>query len=574
MKKPDHTIENKRHSLAHVLAMAVLSKYPDAKLGIGPIIDNGFYYDFDIGKNFKEEELAEFESAMRDILAHELDITGKEITLADAKKLFKGQPYKLELAAEYAKENKRLTTYTTGDFTDLCKGGHIENTRDIDPDAFRLTRIAGAYWRGDEKNPQLSRIYGVSFETKQELAAHLEALEEAQKRDHRKLGRELGLFVFSDLVGPGLPLYTPKGTRVLTVIKNFSRKLRQEMGYQEVATPQINKGELFKISGHYDKYKENLFRVASNYTEEEYFLKPMNCPQHTQLYAAQLHSYKDLPIRFADFAMLYRDEKPGELSGLTRLRAFSQDDAHCFLREDQLAEELAILLGAIQSALRTYNLPYDIRLSLWDEENKSAFLGGDAIWKKSQQTLQDLLREKGLQYESAEGEAVFYGPKLDFISKDSLGREWQISTIQLDFNLPERFGLEYIGEDGTKRQPIMIHSAIVGSPERFLGVLLEYYAGALPFWLSPVQIKILTINEKVADYGENIARALEEKNFFIERDFRNESIGKKIREAEIQKIPYLLVIGEKEASNNTIAVRERAKGDLGQMSIDKFLNLI
>lgn len=420
----------------------------------------------------------------------------------------------------------------------------------------------------------LTRIYGVAFETEKELNDYLKMMEEAEKRDHRKLGKNLSLFIFSDLVGPGLPLYTAKGTIIRKIIQDYSNKLRKKIGYEEVYTPQINKTELFKVSGHYEKYKDSMFRVVSNYTDEEYYLKPMNCPQHTQIYASQMRSYRDLPLRIADFAMLYRDEKPGELSGLFRLRAFAQDDGHCFCKEDQIKDEFNSLLNVINEAMKTYKMDYFIRLSLRDEKNKEKYLGDDKTWKKSQKILEDLLKEKKVKYITALGEAAFYGPKIDIIAKDSLGREWQLSTIQLDFNMPEKFGLEYIGEDGKKYAPVMIHSAIIGSPERFLGILIEHYAGAFPVWLAPIQVWVLPLSEKHEKYAEKITEELKKNNLRAEIHKENETISKRIREGELQKIPYILVVGDKEKNANTVRVRERSKGDIGEMDIDKFIGKI
>ena len=448
----------------------------------------------------------------------------------------------------------------------------MKNTSELQLDAFKLTRVAGAYWRGDEKNPMLTRIYGVAFGAKKELDEYLQLQEEAKKRDHRVLGKELGLFVFSDLVGPGLPLYTPKGTAILKKIKEYSLELRKEIGYQEVQTPQINKAELFRISGHYDKYKDAMFHVRSNYTEEEYFLKPMNCPQHTQLFASESRSYKDMPVRFADFAVLYRDEKPGELNGLSRLRAFSQDDGHSFCREDQIEEEFNRVLSVVEKAMKTYGMNYWVRLSLRDEKNKKKYLGDDKVWKKSQATLRSLLQKKGVEFKEAEGEAAFYGPKMDLIAKDSLGREWQLSTIQLDLNMAGRFGLEYTDENGQKQTPVMIHAAIVGSPERFLGVLIEHYAGAFPLWLAPEQIWILPISDKFSAYANDVRQKLLKLNadLRVRVNDENETLGKRIRQGETMKIPYLLIVGEREMGKNEVSVRERGKGDTGSMPLEAF----
>ena len=595
MKQPQESnnLESIRHSLAHLLAMAVLKKFPKAKLGIGPVIENGFYYDFKLPSPISDADLGPLEATMRELIAAKLPISGKKVTPAAAKKLFKGQPFKLDLIKDFVKEKKTLTVYRTGyekpvtrnetqssgnsslvtgnSFVDLCRGGHVSNTSEINPDAFKLTKIAGAYWKGDEDNDQLTRIYGLAFQTPDELKKELASLAEAEKRDHRKLGQHLGLFVFSDLVGPGLPLYTPAGMAVLQEIKDFSRRLRQEIGYQEVQTPNMNKAELFKTSGHYEKFKDGMFNVMSHYTKEEYFLKPMNCPQHTQLYAAEARSYRDLPIKYSDMAVLYRDEKPGELSGLTRLRAFTQDDGHCFMREDQIEQEFSLVLDAVKKAMQRYGLEYFIRLSLRDEKNKSAYLGDDAVWKKSQALLKKLLEEHRVSFVEAPGEAAFYGPKMDLMIKDSLGRQWQLSTIQLDFNMPMRFGLSYTDVNGKKETPVMIHSALVGSPERFLAILIEHYAGALPYWLAPIQVGVIPISDKVTEYANDVMKQLSNAGIRVWMDDRNETVGRKIREAEMQKIPYLLVIGPREAESKTVAVRERGRGDTGAIPLSQFL---
>lgn len=547
-----------RHSFAHVLAAAVRKFYPKAQFGIGPVIENGFYYDFG---NIKigEEDLPKIEEEMRKIAADTHKFRKELWSLAKATAYYKKekQPFKLDLIKDFKKQSTisnqqfRVGMVYTGDvFLDLCRGGHVKNTSELSLDAFKLTKIAGAYWRGDANNPMLTRVYGVAFQTKKELQNYVTTMEEAEKRDHRKLGRELGLFVFSEPVGPGLPLFTPKGMAVLQQIKDYSRKLRKEIGYQEVQTPHINKAELFKTSGHYDKFKDDMFHVRSNYAKEEYFLKPMNCPQHTQLFASELHSYKDMPVRYADFAMLYRDEKPGELSGLSRLRAFSQDDGHSFCREDQIEEEFNHILDAVEKAMKTYHMECTIRLSLRDEKQKEKYLGDDATWRKSQRILKKLLENKKIKFEAIRGEAAFYGPKMDIMAKDSLGREWQLSTIQLDLNMAGRFGLEYIDEKGKRKTPVMIHAAIVGSPERFFGVLLEHYAGAFPVWLSPEQVWILSVSEKFSSFTQDVKKTLLSHNSAFRVTIReeNETLGRKIRTGEMHKIPYLLIVGEKRAT--------------------------
>jgi len=561
-------IETIRHSLAHILAHAVQDLRPGTKFGIGPAIENGFYYDFELPQTIAPEDLPKIENKMRELLGHNISFKKKAVSMAEAKKLLKNQPYKLELLEDI----KEPTIYESGKFIDLCAGPHVKSTEEIPADAFKLTKIAGAYWRGSEKNKMLTRIYGVAFATKNRLENFLKMQEEAEKRDHRILGEKLDLFVFSELVGPGLPLYTFKGTAVLKEIKDYSNKLQKEIGYQEVQTPNMNRAELFKVSGHYDKYKDDMFRVISHYSEEDYYLKPMNCPQHTQIYASRPRSYKDLPIRIADFANLYRDEKTGELAGLTRLRGFTQDDGHCFCMESQIKDEFKSVLSAIEKAMKTYGMDYKIRLSLWDPQKPEKYLGDAEVWAKSQKTLEDILIENKIEYFTALGEAAIYGPKMDLISKDSLGREWQLSTIQLDFIMPERFGLKYTDSDGKEKTPAMIHRAIVGSPERFFGILIEHYAGAFPFWLAPVQMRLIPVSDKHLEYAEKIKNELSE--FRVELDGQNETLGKKIRNGELQKIPYLVILGDREMTAGQISVRERSKGDLGGMELSEFLKKV
>lgn len=567
------TLEEKRHTLAHLLAAAVLEAYPDAKRTIGPAIDNGFYFDFEFPtEKPTEETLKKIEARMRKLLPSWKSMERSELSPEDAKAQYPGNPYKHELIDEFSKEGQTLSFYTSGHYSDLCRGGHAENpAQEIAPDSYVLDRIAGAYWRGDEKNIMLTRIYGLAFDTKEELDAYVLRREEAKKRDHRKIAREQGLLVFSDLVGSGMPLFTPKGNAIRSEIIKYSRELNDELGFGEVHTPNVNKGELFKISGHYDKYKEDMLSVSSQYVDDEMFLKPMNCPQHTQIYAAEAHSYRDLPIRFADFATLYRDERPGELSGLTRLRAFSQDDGHIFCREDQVKDELLKVLATIKKALATYRIDYWIRLSLRDPNKKEKYLGTDEAWEQSQSELREILEEAGAEFKPVEGEAAFYGPKLDIMAVDALGREWQISTIQVDRTQPARFELEYAAKDGTKQRPVMIHRALVGSPDRFMGILTEHYAGAFPLWLSPVQVKVVSIAESHAAYAGEVATALRAKGMRVALDDANESLGKKIRNAKTEKVPYVLVIGDAEMEAKTVAVESRDHGKLDTMALDAFI---
>lgn len=564
-------LHNARHSLAHLLAAAVLELYPDAKRTIGPAIDNGFYFDFEFSTPISDTDLPKIEKTMRKILPTWTTFEKSELSADEAKKEYPENPYKHELIDEFTKDGQKVTFYKSGNYWDLCKGGHVENMKEIAPDSFKLDRVAGAYWRGDENNKMLTRIYGLAFNTKAELDAYILQQEEARKRDHRKLGRELDLFVFSDLVGVGMPLFTPKGNVVREQIIGFSRELNNELGFGEVHTPNINKGELFKISGHYDKYKEDMLSVTSQYVSDEMFLKPMNCPQHTQIYASRPRSYRDLPIRYSDFAVLYRDERPGEMSGLTRLRSFSQDDGHIFCREDQIKNEISNILSAIQKALKVYKIDYWMRLSLRDPNKKEKYLGDDSVWEKSQMIMRELLKEKNITNKEAEGEAAFYGPKIDIMAVDAIGREWQISTIQLDFNQPKRFELEYAENDGTKKTPAMIHRALIGSPDRFLGILIEHYAGAFPLWLSPVQVKVIPVRENHNEYAKKIAELLKEHNIRVDLDDTDSNLGGKVRDAKKNLMPYWIVIGDKEIEANKITLESRDAGNLGQLSQEEVL---
>ncbi len=569
------SLDAKRHSLAHLLASAVKEKWPEAKLAIGPVIETGFYYDIDFGDNkINESDLAGLEKRIAHLAKQNLKFERTEKSCAEGIKAAQADkdPYKEELITDLqAKGEKIVSYYSVGSFQDLCRGGHVTHTGQIKPGSFKLDKLAGAYWRGDEKNKMLTRIYGLAFETKEELDKFLKNRAEAEKRDHRKLGKELGLFVFSELVGPGLPLYTAKGAVIRREIIKYSNELQTAIGYEEVHTPNMNKAELFKVSGHYEKYKEDMFRVVSNYSEEEYFLKPMNCPQHTQIFASQTRSYRDLPIRIADFANLYRDERPGELNGLTRLRCFCQDDGHSFCREDQIKEEFVSVLEAIKKAMLTYGMNYKIRLSLWDPEHPEKYLGDAKTWEKSQILLTEILTENQVEFESATGEAAIYGPKMDLISLDSLGREWQISTIQLDFIMPQRFGLEYSDKDGQKKTPVMIHRALIGSPERFLGILIEHYAGAFPVWLSPVQIKLLPVAESHIEPTLSLASDLKAAGLRVEVDEANETVGNKIRKATTEKVPYVLVIGDKEVGADLLNVRDRGSVATREISRADFI---
>ena len=572
-KTQSNNIESVRHSLAHLLAAAVLKKFPTAKLGIGPNIEDGFYYDFKLPKPISDSDLAEFEKTIRNFISQKLDFSGEKITPLKAKKLFKAQPFKLELIKDFTKEKKGLTSYSTGRiFVDLCRGGHVQNTSEINPGSFKLTKIAGAYWKGSEKNAQLTRIYGVAFQTKEELDSHLKALEEAKKRDHKKLGQELDLFTFSDLVGAGLPLWTPKGTLLRDILDDFVWQLRNEKGYERVDIPHITKKELYEKSGHWDKFKDELFIIETR--EGHIFaMKPMNCPHHTQIYARKQWSYRELPQRYASTTKVYRDEQTGELAGLLRVRAITQDDAHVFCRPSQVKEEIFKIWDIISEFYGKFGFELSIRLSLHDPKHPEKYLGTEKLWGQSESELRELVGARGIRAEEAPGEAALYGPKIDFMGKDALGRMHQVATIQLDMNLPERFDLFCINEKGERERVVMIHAAIMGSIERFLSVIIEHFAGAFPFWLSPVQVQILTVTDRAINYANEILGNLKSNNIRVATDFRNESIGKKIREAELQKIPFILIIGDKEVDAKKIAVRERGKGDLGQKTFEEFLDI-
>lgn len=569
--KETNRIDNIRHSLAHLLACAVLKKFPKAKLGIGPVIENGFYYDFKLPAPISDEDLKGVEKMMRDLIAQNLEFRGEKVTPAKARALFKNQPFKLDLIKDFVKEKKTLTVYRTGDFTDLCRGGHVKNTSDIHPDAFALTHTAGAYWKGDEKKAQLTRIYGVAFETKEELEKHIAMMEEARRRDHKKLGPELGLFVFSELVGAGLPLWTPKGTIIRDLLDNFVWSLREKNGYGRVDIPHIAKKDLYERSGHWEKFQDEIFKIQSR-EGHMFVLKPMNCPHHTQLYASELRSYRDLPIRYANTTKVYRDEQSGELSGLIRVRSITQDDAHVFCRESQIEEEMEKIFGMIGMLYKKIGLSLSVHLSFRDRNVPKKYLGTPALWNRAEDALRKLVKEKNMRAEERRGEAAFYGPKIDFIAKDSLGREWQVATVQLDMNLPERFDLTCVNEEGKPERIVMIHAAIMGSLERFIAILIEHYAGAFPFWLAPVQVSILAVNDKVLDYGQSILSELKKRGIRAVLNSENESIGKKIRETEMQKIPYMLIVGEKEKSAGTVSIRARGGKDMGQKTLEEFVS--
>lgn len=569
LKKKEDSLEVIRHSLAHLLAAAVLKKFPRAKLGIGPAVENGFYYDILFPRPLEERELAELEKMMKEYVKAELPFSGKKVTPAEAKKLFVGQPFKLELIEDFKKEKKQLTAYKTGEiFIDLCKGGHVKNTHEIPIDGFKLQKIAGAYWKGDEKNKMLTRVYGLAFASKKELDEHLTMIEEAKKRDHKKLGVELDLFTFSELVGSGLPLWTPKGTLLRNILDNFVWELREKVGYELVDIPHITKKDLYETSGHWEKFKDELFQIKTR--EGHLFaMKPMNCPHHTQIYKRKQWSYRELPQRYASTTKVYRDEQSGELAGLSRVRAITQDDAHVFCRKSQVGEEMGKVWDIIETFYSAVGFSLSLHLSLSDPKQMKNYLGSPKIWKDAENQLRALVKTRGAKALEVIGEAAFYGPKLDFMAKDSLGREWQVATIQLDMNMPERFDLSCISEDGKPERVVMIHAAIMGSIERYLAIIIEHFAGAFPLWLSPVQVRVIPISAGQAEYGKKIYNELKGAGIRVDIDNSGETLGKRIRAGEVEKIPYVLVLGEKEKEAGTVSLRSYAKGQLGVLTLQE-----
>lgn len=563
------------HSSAHLMAEAIQFYYPEAKFAIGPPISKGFYYDIDfMGASFSEKDLPKIESKMKELAKAKNEYLRKEISKEEAVAYFntKADPYKLELLEGL--EDGGITFYTQGAFTDLCRGPHIPHTGFIK--AVKLTAVAGAYWRGDEKNKQLTRIYGITFPKQGELSEHLEMLEEAKKRDHRKLGKELGLFTFSQKVGQGLPLWLPNGTALRERLENFLKRAQKKAGYEQVITPHIGNKELYVCSGHYDKYGEDSFQpIRTPDPNEEFYLKPMNCPHHCEIFKSSPRSYKDLPVRFAEFGTVYRYEQSGELHGLTRVRGFTQDDAHIFCSQDQVKQEFKNVIDIVLYVLKTLDFKdFKAQISLRDPENKEKYIGSDQNWERAEQAIMEAASEKELRTVVEYGEAAFYGPKLDFMVKDAIGREWQLGTIQVDYNLPERFELEYVGSDNLKHRPVMIHRAPFGSMERFVAVLIEHCGGDFPLWLSTNQFVILPISEKFNEYAQKVSDLLNNYDIRGLIDDRNEKIGKKIRDAELAKRPFMLVIGEKEFEAETVAVRQRGQGDQGSMSVKEFAEFV
>jgi len=563
------------HSSAHLMAEALQELYPGIKFGIGPAIENGFYYDVDPGDTvIKESDLPAIEAKMIELTAKKEAIVRKDISKADALQLFgaKDEEYKTELINDLS--DGTITLYSQGNFTDLCRGPHLPNTGEIK--AIKLLSVAGAYWRGDEKRKQLTRIYGVTFPKKKMLDEYLVLLEEAKKRDHRKIGKELELFMFSETVGKGLPLWLPRGTALRLRLEDFLKHIQRRFDYQQVITPHIGNKQLYVTSGHYAKYGKDSFQPIHTPEEgEEYLLKPMNCPHHCEIYKFKPRSYKDLPLRFAEFGTVYRYEQSGELHGLTRVRSFTQDDAHLFCRPDQLKEEFLKVMDIIFIIFNALDFKnFEAQISLRDPNNKEKYIGSDENWEKAESAIVEACQEKGLKAKVELGEAAFYGPKLDFMVKDAIGRRWQLGTIQVDYNLPERFELEYTGEDNQKHRPVMIHRAPFGSMERFVAVLIEHTAGKFPLWLTPDQAVVLPISEKYNDYARQVAKSLFLQDVRVTVDDRNEKIGRKIRDNELKRIPYLLVVGEKEMEAGVVAVRKQGEGDKGTMTPDDFANMI
>lgn len=572
-----------RHSASHIMAQAVLDIFPDAKLGIGPAIEDGFYYDFELPRPLTPDDLGSIEDRMRAAIAGKQKFVHSDLSVADARKKFSSQPYKLELVEAIAKgelgthgesETKPsdlVSIYAHDGFTDLCAGPHVEDTGKLKPDAFKLTSIAGAYWRGDEKRPQLTRIYGTAWNSKEELDQHLWRLEEAKKRDHRKLGKELQLFILPEEVGQGLPIWLPKGAQIRKLIEDFIYANQVERGYQHVYSPHIGKKQLWITSGHWDLYGDKMY-APMDIDGVEHLVKPMNCPMHMMVYKNQMRSYKDLPVRIAEVATVYRREQSGELAGLLRVRMITQDDAHIFVRPDQIKDEF---LGVLDQALYQFGVfgfeDFEMDLSVRDPRKKDKYLGADEQWNNAEDAIKRALESRGVKYVVAEGEAKFYGPALDIMVKDALGRKWQCTTIQIDFQLPQRFSLEYIDADGAAKQPVVLHRAPFGSMERFFAILIEHFAGAFPVWIAPVQVVVIPIADRHNEYANKVVARLKSEQWRVEVDDRSERMNAKIRDAQMMKIPYMLVVGDKEAEANAVAVRLRSGEDLKAMPLDSFV---
>lgn len=571
-------LEKKRHSLAHLLAAATLKLYPDTKLTLGPAVDNGFYYDMEFTKAINDSDLKNIQKTMKKMANSWSTFEAKKISADEARVSFKGNQYKIELIDEIESRGEDITLYTSGDFTDLCRGGHVEDFSSIDLDAFKLDRVAGAYWRGDENNTMLTRVYGLAFDTKAELDAYIAQQEEAKKRDHRKIGKELGLFTFSELVGPGLPLFTPKGTLLRNLIVEKISTIQSQFGYLPVTIPHITKAELYKTSGHWEKYKDDLFHVTGK-SDTQFVMKPMNCPHHTQIYTAEARSYRDLPLRYAETTMVYRDEQAGELMGLSRVRGFTQDDGHIFCTPEHIKAEVNNIVAIIKEFYTAMNMlnegDYWVSLSVRDSQNLDKYIGDNDLWDRAESILEDIAKENNLNYKRVEGEAAFYGPKLDFQFKDALGREWQLGTAQLDFVQPARFELTYTDHEGNKQTPVMIHRAIAGSLERFMSLAIEHFAGYFPLWLAPTQIAIIPINPDAHnEYAQSIYQELKDIDARVELwNDDHDNFGKKVRRGKNDKLPYWIIIGDEEMNSQTITVESKDNQQKG-ISVEAFIESI
>lgn len=562
-------IEKMRHSLAHIFAGVVMEMYPNTKLAIGPAVNDGFYYDVESDHVFTPDDFKEIEKKMRKVINQDLPFEGKEISKDEAISFWQeqNQPYKVEILQELA--DGSITHYSHGEFTDLCKGGHTESTGQVG--AFKLHKVAGAYWRGDERNQMLQRIYGLAFPTKEDLKDHLQMLEEAKKRDHRKLGKELDLFTFSELIGPGLPLFTPRGNAMREELEQFVWELMKPHGYERVRIPHMAKADLYHTSGHYEKFADDIFHVKSKMTEDAFIMKPMNCPHHTQIFASRPRSYRDLPIRYSEVTQVYRDENTGQLQGLSRVRSITQDDAHVFCLPEQIKEECNKIHDIIDNFYKPFGMPLKARLSRRDVNEPEKYLGEPELWDKAETLLKELLEEMEYDFVDGPGEAAFYGPKIDFIATDAIGREWQLATIQLDFVQPARFELRYTDSNGEEQQPVMIHRAILGSVERFLSVMIEHFAGVFPVWLAPEQVRLLAVSERHNDFVMELKQQLSAAGIRVQADISDNTVGKKIRESERMKIPYALVIGDQEKDSGVFAIRKRGQQETIEMKLEDFI---
>ena len=573
----ENNIEKIRHSLSHVMAAAVLELFPKTKLGVGPAVENGFYYDLQLQKPLEEKDLAEIEKKMKELIGQNLKFEKKNINKRQAKKLFAIQPYKLELIKELPGDT--VSIYTTGEFVDLCKGPHIKSTKEILPNTFKLSKIAGAYWKGDEKNKMLTRVYGLAFETEKELQEYLKMMEEAEKRDHRKLGKELKIFTFSEMVGPGLPLWLPNGAILIEELEGLAKDMENKAGYQRVKTPHIAKEIMYKTSGHIPYYADSMFPpmiLQEDGKKTKYYLKGMNCPHHHQIYAFEPRSYRDLPVRLAEYGTCYRYEKSGELFGLMRVRSMQMNDAHIYCTEDQFANEFMAVIKMYLEYFKIFGIEkYVMRLSTHSKEGLGKkYINNEKLWKKTESMVRDVMLKEKIPFVEVKNEAAFYGPKIDVEVWSAIGKEFTLATNQVDFAVPERFGLTYIDKDGQQKTPICIHRAPLSTHERLIGFLIEHYAGAFPLWMSPIQVSVIPIAERHLDYAKTVQKQLAENNIRVEIRDENETLGKKIRTAEMQKIPYLLIIGDREIEAKSVGVRARGKGDLGAMAIDLFTNKV